>query len=328
MTWLELQQELSQGFIAPVYLLYGGEDYLLEQAVNALRNRLLPPEAQLFDYQELAGAEVAPESLLAAAYTPPALAEKRLLLLRNAPLDNEGLLSYLERPSPTTCLVLIAEGEIDKRKKAFKKIQEMGRVIEFAPLKPAALAGWLKQEAKKLGRRMENPAAQALVQVASNLYQALTELNKLDLYLPPGSPITLKDVQTLTPDTLAADAIFHLVDALGNGQASLAVSLCRKLLAAGEAPLAILGMMVRQFRLILQAKIAALPVPDLAKLLNVPPFVAQKIVRQSERFSLETVARVLESLLKTDTAIKTGAGDPASLLEHAIWDITKRKGTG
>lgn len=328
MTWPELQQELSQGYIAPVYLFYGEEKYLLVQAVNTIKNRLLSPEALLFDYQEFSGAEVTPENLLMAAHTPPVLAEKRLILIKNALLVNEGLLAYLNQPSPTTCLVLIAEGELDRRNQAFKKIEQEGRVIEFSPLKPAALASWLKQEAKKMGRQMDNRAAQVLAQAAADLQQGVMELAKLDLYLPPGAPFTIKDIQTLTPDTLAADAIFQLVDALGNGQASIAISFCRKLLASGEAPLAILGMMVRQFRLILQAHIAGLGSSNLAKILNLPPFVAQKIAGQASKFSLDAAAEILERLLKTDVAIKTGAGDPSLLLEHTIWVITRQKGTG
>lgn len=328
MTWPELQQELSKGHIAPIYLFYGEEKYLLVQAVTTLKNRILSPEAQLFDYQEFSGAEVTPENLLIAAHTPPVLAEKRLILIKNASLDNKGLLAYLDQPSPTTCLVLIAEGEIDRKNQAFKKIEQAGRVIEFSPLKPAALAGWLKQEAKRMGRHLDNRAAQALAQAVGDLHQGIMELAKLDLYLPPGAPFTIKDIQTLTPETLAADAIFQLVDALGNGQALIATSLCRKLLASGEAPLAILGMMVRQFRLILQAHLAGLDSSNLAKILNLPPFVAQKIARQASKFSLEAAAEVLERLLKTDVAIKTGAGDPSLLLEHTIWVITRQKGTG
>ncbi|MGI9950832.1 DNA polymerase III subunit delta [Moorellaceae bacterium AZ2] len=324
MTWPELQEELSRGHVAPVYLLYGEEKYLLAQAVKAIKEKILSPEAEPFDYQEFSGEDLAPESLLVLASTPPALAPKRLILIKNAQLNNEALVTYLAQPSPVACLVLTAQGDIDKKEKAFKLLQKVGRCVDFAPLKPGALARWLTQEARKMGRHIEGQAAMALAQAVGNLQQGALELAKLDLYLPPGTPITLRDVQALIPAALASDTIFQMVDALGSGQAGLAVGLCRRLLAAGEAPLGILGMMVRQFRLILQVHMAGPDSPDLAAALHLPPFVARKVARQAVRFSPAAAAEILELLLKTDVDLKTGGGDPAFLLEQAIWATTRK----
>ncbi|GFN22557.1 DNA polymerase III subunit delta [Thermanaeromonas sp. C210] len=324
MTWPELQQELTRGQVAPVYLLYGEEKYLLAQAVKALKETLLSPEAEPFDYQEFAGEDLVPESLSVLASTPPVLGRKRLILIKNARLDGEALVTYLTHPSPTACLVLIAPGNIDRKGKVFQLLQKVGRCVDFAPLKPGALARWLAQEARRMGRKIEGPAAMALAQAAGNLQQGILELAKLDLYLPPGTPITLQEVQALVPAALASDTIFQMVDALGSGRAEVAIGLCRRLLAAGEAPLGILGMMVRQFRLILQAHLAGPDSPDLAVALHLPPFVAQKVARQAARFSPEAASEVLELFLQTDVDLKTGAGNPAFLLERAIWAATRR----
>ncbi|HBT47129.1 MAG TPA: DNA polymerase III subunit delta [Peptococcaceae bacterium] len=324
MTWPELLQELSAGHVAPVYLLYGEEKYLVAQAVQAIKESLLSPEAEPFDYQEFAGDDLAPESLLVLAGTPPVLSPRRLILVKNARLEIDALVGYLENPSPAACLVLTATGNIDKRGKAFRLLQKVGRCVEFEPLKPGALARWLAQEAQRMGRRMEGPAAMALAQAAGNLQQGVLELAKVDLYLPPGKPITLKEVQALVPSALASDAIFQMVDALGSGRAEVAIGLCRRLLAQGESPLGILGMMVRQFRLILQAHLTGLESPDLPSILRLPPFVARKVARQAARFSREGAAEVLELFLQTDVDLKTGAGPPPFLLERAIWAAVKR----
>jgi len=322
MTWREFQKELAGGSVAPVYLFYGPEKYLIARAVEALKNKLLGPGAELFDYQEFEGKEINPESLLSATHTPPVLSVKRLIVVKDAPLNEEALLKAFSPPCPTSCLVFLAGEEIDKRKKLVKAIQQAGRVVEFGNLPPAELAQYFKDEARKLGRPLEEEAAQALAETVTGLEQGLKELEKLDLYLPSGTPITLHDVETLVPAALSSKTIFQLLDALTEGDRSTAINLCRKLLASGEAPLAILGMIARQFRLLLLAHIHD-PASPLAEVLGLHPWVAKKIARLARKYSLASTASALEKILKADVALKTGANDPRLILEQLIWSLTR-----
>ncbi|SMB92893.1 DNA polymerase III, delta subunit [Thermanaeromonas toyohensis ToBE] len=322
MTWQEFQKELATGFVAPVYLFYGQEKYLIARAVEALKNKLLGPGAELFDYQEFEGEEVTHESLLSATRTPPVLSIRRLIVVKDAPLNEEALLAALSPYCPTTCLVLIAGEEIDKRKKLVKAVQQAGRIVELKGLPPTDLAQWFKEEARKQGRAMEEEAAQALAETVIGLEQGLKELAKLDLYLPPGTPITLRDVEALIPTSLNSKAIFQLLDALTEGDRSTAIDLCRRLLASGEAPLAILGMIARQFRLILLAHIHGLHSP-LTEVLGLHPWAAKKIARLAQKYSLASAASALEKILKADVALKTGATEPRLILEQLIWTLTR-----
>ncbi|MCG0277574.1 MAG: DNA polymerase III subunit delta [Thermanaeromonas sp.] len=322
MTWQELQKELTAGSVAPVYLFYGQEKYLITRAVEALKNKLLGPEAELLDYQEFEGKEINLEALLSATQTPPVLSVRRLIVVKDAPLNEEALLEAISPPCPTSCLVLLAGEEIDKRKKLVKAIQQAGRVVEFRNLPPAELAQYFKDEARKRGRSLEEGAAQALAEAVTGLEQGLKELEKLDLYLPPGTPITLKDVETLVPAALSSKTIFQLLDALAEGDRSTAIDLCRRLLAFGEAPLAILGMMARQFRLLLLAHIHG-PASPLAEILGLHPWVAKKIARLARKSSLASTVSALEKILRADVALKTGVGDPRLILEQLIWSLTR-----
>lgn len=322
MTWREFQKELAAGSVAPVYLFYGQEKYLIARAVEALKNKLLGPGAELFDYQEFEGKEINPENLLSATQTPPVLSIRRLIVVKDVPLNEEALLTSLSPPCSTTCLVLLAGEEIDKRKKLVKAVQQAGRVVEFRILPPAELAQWFKEEARKLGRPLEEEAAQALAEAVTGLEQGLKELEKLDLYLPPGAPITLRDVEALIPASLSSKTIFQLLDALTEGDRSTAINLCRRLLASGEAPLTILGMIARQFRLLLLAHIHGLNSP-LAEALGLHPWVAKKITRLAQKYSLASAASALEKILKADVALKTGITEPRLILEQLIWALTR-----
>ncbi|KYH31028.1 DNA polymerase III subunit delta [Neomoorella mulderi] len=328
MDWQELDRELEQGKIAPVYLFYGNESYLLERALKTLQEKLVPAEAAAFDYQELDGREMTAGKIVLLAATPPALAPRRLVVVKDPAAEilkaGEGdLLAYLENPAPTTCLVLAVNGSIDKRLKLVKLIQQTGRLVEFLPLKAAELEKWLQREAREQGYNLHPAAARALAQAGGgDLRLARNELYKVMTYTGQPGTITPADVEALVPAAAAEATIFQLVDALGNRNATLAINSLRRLLERGEAPLSILAMLARQVRLIYQYHLAA-DKRELAARLGVKPFVVQKVAGQARNFSLPAAARALEELLKVDTGIKTGQGGAGPLLEKAIWTIIK-----
>ncbi|MDN5345443.1 MAG: polymerase subunit delta [Clostridia bacterium] len=327
MAWQELERELEQGRVAPVYLFYGEEGYLLELALRKLQARLIPPEVAAFDYQELDGREMAAAQVVLLADTLPALAPKRLVVIKDPSpeiLKDSGgdLQAYLAQPAATTCLVLVFPGNIDKRLKLVKIIQQAGQVVEFSPLKGSELEKWLQGETSQEGYTLQPAAARLLARAsAGDLRQARNELAKVMTYLGAPGTITAAAVQALVPAADAEATIFQLVDALGNRDATLAINTLRRLLARGEAPLGIVAMLARQVRLIYQYHLAA-DQGELATRLRLKPFVLQKVAAQARHFSLPAAGRALAELLLVDTGLKTGQGSPGLLLEEAIWHIT------
>ncbi|MBC7324546.1 MAG: DNA polymerase III subunit delta [Moorella sp. (in: Bacteria)] len=329
MDWQELDKAVAAGRIAPVYLFSGNEGYLLELALNNLKEKLLPPEAAALDYQEFNGRELAAGDIALLADTLPALAERRLVVVKNPAPEvlkdgGEALLAYLANPAATTCLVLVVDGNIDKRLKLVKLIQQTGQVVEFLPLKGPDLEKWLQREAGKHGYSLQPAAARLLAQACGDLRRAVNELFKVMTWMGAGGTITAKHVEALLPEAAAEATVFQLVDALGNRKAAPAIKTLRRLLDRGEVPLGIVAMLARQLRLIYQYHLAGCGRQELAARLGVKPFVAQKVAAQAHNFSLPAVRLALEELLKVDTAIKSGQGPPGLLLEQAIWNIIKK----
>jgi len=324
--WRQLDKELKHDRIAPVYLFYGDEDYLLERYLKILKGKIIPPEVEAFDYQELDGRELIAADVVLRADTLPALAPRRMVVVKNpaAEILNTGagaLITYLEKPAATTCLVIVINGSVDRRLKLFKKINEAGHAVEFQPLKGRALEVWLQREAREQGYSLAPEAARALAQ-AGDLRQARSELFKAMTYTGEPGAITLAHIRELLP--VAAEAtIFQLVDALGNCNSVLAISLLRQLLAKGEAPLGVVAMLARQLRLIYQYHLIG-DKQVLASQLRLRPFVVQKVIAQARNFSLISAGQALEELLKVDMGIKTGQGEAGALLEKAIWTIVLR----
>lgn len=322
--WQQLEEHFKGGDIKPIYLLCGDEDFLIERALMLLKERIMIPGAEAFDYQVVDGREITPEDIVLYANTLPALAPRRIVVIKNPPENvlntGSGLLpAYIDKPAGTTCLVITVKGSVDKRLSVPRKINEKGCLVDFLQLKGQTLAASLRQEAKEQGYNLV-PAAARLLAQWGGLRQARSELAKAMTYVGRPGPITLDHIYAIMSGNNNEGTVFQLVDAMGNRDSALAVSLLRQLLARGEEPLSILGMIARQLRLIchyhlLQNK------NDLVSQLGVRPFVARKIISQARNFSLYSAGRALEELLKVDVGIKTGQGQAGSLLEKAVWTI-------
>ncbi|MFZ5641307.1 MAG: DNA polymerase III subunit delta [Bacillota bacterium] len=347
MDYQGLVNSLERKLVSTVYLLYGEETYLRDEVVNMFRDRLLPDEVREFNLDILDGRETAPDEIATLAATLPFMAEKRVVIVRDAdffksrrkakeeskdrektaakdeaqeeksPAGEKALLEYLENPSASTCLVFSA-GSVDKKKKLFKVIEKNGQVVEFSSLKGKELSLWLERRFASAGKKMEPAAAAELITaVGSNLQQLDGEAEKLISYTGQRTQIKKDDVAVLVGKTTEL-SIFELVDAVGERRYEKAVKMMRDMVTYGEPPIRILFMVARQFRLLLQVKVlhsTGYAEKQIASRLQLHPFVTGKCIRQSRNFQREELEQSLEDILAADVAIKTGRQEPLPAME-------------
>jgi DNA polymerase III subunit delta len=111
--------------------------------------------------------------------------------------------------------------------------------------------------------------------------------------------IRVEDVQVMVPYVQSADVIFQMVDALGQRDPRRAATDLHRLLDVGEHPLGIFGMIVRQFRLLLQIRWMSdrhQPQQQIVSRLKLHPYVVRKILAQAERFTIGQLTRGLPAL--------------------------------
>ena len=118
-----------------------------------------------------------------------------------------------------------------------------------------------------------------------------------------------------------AGVVFDLVDALGRRDGRTAARTLHRLLDAGEHPLGLLAMIVRQFRLLTQVKElrdgGATP-KDIAQTLKLHPFPARKLYNQASHFTAAQLETVYRHLLDTDVAIKSGESEAEVALDLLV----------
>ncbi len=102
-------------------------------------------------------------------------------------------------------------------------------------------------------------------------------------------------------------SVFDFVDALSQGNGKVAQKLLHRLLENEEA-FSLWGMVVRQFRLLIQAREildGRGNKDDVARALGVHSYVAEKTTTQAVRFSIEALESIYRKLLVIDERVKT-----------------------
>jgi DNA polymerase-3 subunit delta len=179
-----LHTALKKRVFDPVYYLFGDDDFLKEGASRDIVDAAVDASMRDFNLEIRRASELDAEGLDALLGTPPMLAERRVVVLRDvdklkkparAVLDR-----YLARPAHDTVLVLVAPAGV----KADKGLSERATAIEWAPLDGARLPNWVVHHARSaLGRAITPDAVTLLVEaVGSDLAQLAVELEKLASY--------------------------------------------------------------------------------------------------------------------------------------------------
>lgn len=333
--YLQLLEKLKKGEIAPVNLFYGPEAYLREQAIKRYRDALVAPGMAEFNYSLMDGAEVSEQDVVNAASIPPVFGGKRLVVVRRARFfkpsaakekQNQSsiLINYINRPVRETCLVLETGDPVDRRRKIFKELARCGEVVEFSRLNSNDLAKWIFRLAERAGKNISRPGVELLLnRCGRNMYEIYNEMNKLIDFTGQKQSIGEEDVRLVVTDR-GEENIFRVVDALGNKRYAEALQIIRHLLRRRESPQAILAMLARQVRLIIQANelsAAGYSFTEITSTMGLPPFVCKKVLSQGKNFNRHELLRLLRGMLLVDEQVKTGRQDFYPALEMLLADF-------
>jgi len=179
-----LTAALKSRTFEPVYLLHGEDDFRKDGALRAVIEAAVEPGLRDFNVETRRGGEIDAETLGSLLATPPMLAERRVVALRDVGAlkkDARAALDrYLARPASDTVLLLVAPAGA----KVDKTLLERASTIEFEPLAGDKLATWLVQWAKReVDAELTSGAADLLVSaVGGDLLQLTGELDKLASY--------------------------------------------------------------------------------------------------------------------------------------------------
>jgi DNA polymerase-3 subunit delta len=327
MNYQQLKQSIAKGKIAPVYLLYGNENHLIEDALQHIDRQVFSQGLRDFNYQLFYGEETQAADIINAALTAPMLAPRRLIVVKNIQQMKPGQLNklsaYTAHPSPTTVLVLIGD-KLENRRAWVSSLESICTVVRFYPLYERGAVSWIQSRVKEAGYRISPEATQTLLEFSGNELATLAnQLEKLFAYTASEKRISPEDVE-LVAGRVRQHNIFELVEAIGNKRLEQALRILAKILAQGESPLAVLALISRQLRRIWRAK-HMLAQGDswdsIGRKLGLRQFFLKGFGTQVKCFSLPELESAFRHLLITDVRLKSGIQSPRLALEFLLINL-------
>lgn len=314
----------------PALLLYGTDEFAIARRLADIAART---DKDGMNTSRLEARLTSDEELNNAVNAMPFLSDKRLVVLANpsqkygAGEPRKKFTEFLGRIPPTTQLVMHETVEPKEAEKHWlvkwvSKNKDAKAEAWMAP-KARDMTGWIVNEMKRQGGKISSEAAKRLAElVGADTRQAAQEIAKALTYVNWARPVEVQDVEAVCVSTAEVN-IFDFVDSLAAGNGRQSQSMLRKMLEEQDAA-AIFPMIVRQFRLLIQAREiveARGMVQDVQEALGVHPFVAGKIFQQAGRFTMRTLEAVYRRLLKMDEAAKTSAMPLDTALEMFVVEL-------
>jgi DNA polymerase III subunit delta len=305
-----------------VLFLHGEEEYLREEAVRTINDLVLDPATRDFNLDQLRGPDAEPETLASTLATPPMMAERRLVIVRDAqgltPRSREVIEQFVSRPAPGVVLVLSAAIPSGSKAKFYDMLRKDTLAVEFAALDPLDLPAWLvERSATAHGLALEMDAARALAAaIGPQLGVLVTELEKAAAFVGDRKSIALDDVKAVGGYIPRVDR-WAWFDAVGDRKFTRALAELPELLESGESGVGLvigLGGHLLRIGLLAGGGKEALE----RHLRPNQRWLANRLQSQARKWSPDQVDHALEELLRTDRLLKTASLSDRQAMEELL----------
>jgi DNA polymerase-3 subunit delta len=316
---------VAKGEPAAVYLLLGDDEAEISR-LTAEITALVEDELRAFNVERLYASEkgVTAASIVEAARMLPMMSDRRVVVvLRGERLlkpkrrgrveevddgeeepasDADPLIEYLQRPEPSTTLV-IAAADVDKTRKLWKSgLQKHATIVECWGLKGEKEPRFLdlraiarraeqlvREAATNAGQQIEPQAARLVAERAgADIVRLRGDMERLLLYAAGKPKITLADAKEVVSAESSQDD-WAVTNAIQQGNAAEALRQLALSLESGAVPYMVLGQLAW--------------------------FVREKLADPRR------IRSAVDALFRTDLDLKTSGGDPRVLLERLVVEL-------
>ena len=265
----------------------------------------------------------------------PFLAEKRMLVVENilSISDKEFLKQLIDRIKnnkiPESNIVIFWQGEKLSKVKEVKDLHALLSKEKYTKehelLIGSQLVNFIISEVKNRGAKIAAVAVNYLAQnVAGDMWFLNSLLDQLLAYAQE-KEISLADVKLFLEEKVD-DNVFNMVEAIVSGNKKQAFKLVTEQRRMGEDDFKLFGLIVWQFRIILQMRSlfdeqSSISSDIMAKELGLHPFVVKKNLSLIKKYNKKQLSNIYEQLLKMDFKAKTGQTDLGLMLDLLIQSV-------
>ncbi len=334
MKYQQFLRELGAERIAPAYLFEGEEDYLKQEALKKLKERIILPDYEDFNYEKLSALNVDAVQIIESVSTLPFKGKYRLVVVdavdKWSEKDQRTLASYLENTVKSSCLVCLT-GKFDRRRKLYQELQKNGKVVSFYPLWDEEIIDWIQERIEKEGKEIDPEALIYLRERIGNDLQNLNqEIEKLIIFTHPARIIKKEDVEKVAGEGKGL-GVFDLMGAIREKDLARALPILSQLLEKGEKPSRIHSLIVHEVRSLLRIKgrKRRLSPQEACSIIfgprnYYPRFytdLANHYLQTAKKFSLSELIADYEDLVEAEASIKTGREEPEVALQRMVVNL-------
>ena len=335
----------------PVLLLFGEEDFLLDETFDRIIDSLLPDKNLSYDADLLDGDSTTFLEVVSKCGSYPFIAEKRIVGIRHFDallskesakknIDRNPFIKYLESPQSTTFLLLTVPAALKSSKPAAKtkKSQDLAALVyniifekfeyvEFPKIYESEYSAWANKRIKSKGKEISPEACELLVsQTAQSLRALNNEIEKLLVYLENKEHITMDDITHIVGVSRVYN-VFELQKAIGRRNIAKTFEILENMLAADRQEMLIITMLTRYFIVLWKLIEESLKTTNnfqLAKEIGVNPYFVPEYLEAAKLYSPSEIDRAFKALTEADEQLKTSAKNTLYILEAMLLKIMSK----
>ncbi len=337
----EFQQQIKRRKFLPVYLLYGAEDFLIEEAMKSVIGSVFGDSDRSFNLDIFSANDTDASTVVVSANAFPIMSDYRVIVLKESEkiYSKEPLPSYIKSPSKQTVLVLCA-GELKQKTKkistaktektkakfdVFAYLNERNATVQFKNLRDADAIQWIEESFRQCFKSISPQATRLLLALKGNSTGALKqEIEKITTALHDEKEINEDHIYNLTGISKRYN-IFELSDQVGKKYYSLSQEIVTRLLQSEESAVAIVASLTRHFitlwkvRSLLNKKESKTELSKKAGLFYESQW--DNYAAQSRNFSGEALQKCFEYLVQADLSLKSKPTDKSVVMTQLIYQL-------
>lgn len=347
----ELKKIINSGKYGFPIIVHGVEKKLIKDAINLIYNTVeVLPELNIITLED---DRINYDEVVNACATLPIISDKRIVHLKKPAFlkkssSSEGeeskksvvthgdnLVDYLNDyvklvPADTIFLITYDE-EVDGRSKLITSIKAKGYNLEFKSLKGEELRTYILNIFSKNDKKISNSDLLYFTSATMNSFDAMeNEIEKLCAYVGNEETITKKHIDEVVHRGIENN-IFKMVDSISVRNADTAISILNALIFQKEEPLRILGMIIRQYRILYLILLMTEQHRSLdeiknnlkSKKINLMDFVLNNYIRQTQNYEAQGLRKALNLCFEADCSIKKNKISSELVLETLIVKLCK-----
>jgi len=307
----------------PVYLVKGDDPSLVSQSLSGLLAEVTASDASGLGLEDLSSEEPDIGAVIDACLTPPFLADRRTVLIRDLgrlpAAEVDRLVAYLEAPNETTSLVLAATGAVPAR--LVTAVRQAGHVIDAATPTGKGRNQWLVARLREAPVNFDAAAGAALGEhLGEDLGRLAGIVGALSAAYGAGASIGVAELEPFLGEA-GATAPWELTDAIDRSDPGAALVALHRLMGGGARhPLVVLATLHRHFAAMARLDGAGVTSDaEAATLLGLrSTFPAAKARTQAGRLGHAAIARGMGLIYEADIDLKGRTAVPAEAVVEVL----------